>query len=181
MNQPQSDRDASTSRDASLEWKMAFIDANTNLKLEYQVKNLSKSRIYVCDQLLITKNNKFVRTNQIVVVNGKMPGVVDFVRGVISPDVPVMVVYQPTYIALEPGETTHGNAVLGWPLKTWHNVARVNPLLGTPTRAVLDVQYFVGEPPEWTSLPTDELVPIRVPRGQISKRLQTEQIPIPIR
>lgn len=176
--QTQSEVAGRAARDASLEWTMRLEGAR--LRLEYSVKNLSKTRLYVAESVLVARKNAFERApDAVITVNGAAPGTVEFVRGVRSPAVPVAVLREPTFRALEPGETMRGAATVGVPIKAWHNVARVEPITGTPSRAVLEVQYFVGEPPAWTDLPGTDGKPIRVPRGQESRRLRTEPTPIP--
>lgn len=163
---------------AKLEWNMSLIGGK--LHVDYQVWNKSSARIYVCDDLLVPvpRQTKFVRApGRLIVMNGESPGTVSLTCGAISADQPLMVIYEPTFRAVEPGQSLKKQVELPLPLTAWHNLGRAEPLRGTPTTAQLTVHYFTGEP-EWKTLPSDEAKPLLVPKTY-EAQFASGSLPIP--
>jgi hypothetical protein len=162
----------------SLKWSMKL--ENQNLKVAYSVKNRSSSRFYIAESILVIKKNKFFRVPEaLIVMNTNTSGKIKLIKGAVFPDLPVAVIYQATYKALEPEEIINDIAEIAMPIKSWHNIARVNLLNGVPSSAILQIEYFLGEPSEWIKLPSAENTSILVPKGQKSQFFNFESILIP--
>ncbi|HEY1552269.1 MAG TPA: hypothetical protein VGG28_30790, partial [Kofleriaceae bacterium] len=89
-----------------------------------------------------------------IAVRGSSPDEIRFVRGDINPDSKVNIRYPAGVRPLAAGQTLTGSAVLELPLTSWHPYGEVQPLEGTPTRAVLEVQIY----PATTAQDTAKLV-----------------------
>lgn len=164
--------------EAELQWNMSLVEAGKKLRIDYTVNNRGNERIYVCDSLLVTRNNKFARTpGRAIVMNGDSPGLVRFVLGAISADRPLMVIYNPAFKAVEPGQSHTAMIEVPYPLTAWHNLGPASPLRA-PRSAVLQIHFFTGEPP-WQELPGAEGPPISVPREYVAKILTTEPRALP--
>jgi hypothetical protein len=109
------------------------------LHLDYTVTNHSKDAILVRD---VSDSKLVLAPTAIIAARGANPGEVRFVRGDISPDSKVNIHYPAGVQSLAAGKTLTGAAIVGLPLVSWHPYGEVQPLDGTPTSAVLEVQIY---------------------------------------
>jgi hypothetical protein len=131
--------------DVTLDWGMSLAEGDKRLRIEYTVTNHGKDKIWVWDQVVTTQDGKLVaRPDAISTKNGEQPSTVLFVRGRVQPDSRVNVEYVPGVRPLEPGKSLKGTAEVPLPLQAWLAYGAVQPLKGTPTQAVLEVQWFPG-------------------------------------
>lgn len=134
--------------------------------VEYTLANETKAAIHVADALLVAggKEAPFKAVpDALIVMNGDQPGRVMLAKGIAASDKPLMVLYAPVFKLVEPGHVIHGTAKLPKPLRAWHNLGYAAPLR-EPRTAVLQIQYFAGEPPSWRALQS-ETGTVRVPEG----------------
>lgn len=148
--------------------------------LDVTIVNRLDQPIYVVDQLLISKpGNKLARTDAVTVMNDDDPGVVKLALAAISADEPSTVLYPLTYARVGAGETHHRVLSLPAPFAAWHPVAGVMPIAASARSAVFLTEYFVGEPPRWNTLPSDDAQPLKVPEGHTPELLRSAPMPIP--
>jgi len=167
--------------------RTAPVDLTTSLQregdgfaLEVVITNRLDQPIYVVDKLVVSRpGKKFARTDAVTVMNADTPGVVKIALAAVSADEPSTVLYPPTFRRVAPGETSRRVIAIPAPLKAWHPVAGVMPIAATAKTAVFQIQYFVGEPASWHTVPSDDPQPIQVPEGHALQLLQSQPMPLP--
>lgn len=163
-------------------WDVALDESKAHLKVHYVVRNASSDTVYVSDELLRSGGNGLTSAGDaILVVNGDEAGTVRLVRAAIGSERPLAALYPTTYVPLAPGEKLERTAIAPWPLVAWHNLGYASPLKSKPTRAVLELHYFVGEPPEWRDLPGADGKAIRVPEQMTPQPFRMGPIDLPAR
>jgi hypothetical protein len=123
------------------------------LRVDYTLANHSKDSILVRD-VMVTPSAVLAPTT-IIAVRGASPSEVRFVRGDINPDSKVNIHYPAGVQSLAAGKTLTGSALVGLPLVAWHPYGEVQPLEGTPTRAVLEVQIYPASTAQETATLAD--------------------------
>jgi hypothetical protein len=165
---------------AELEWSMSAERDPARLRITYTVHNRSAERLYLCDQLAVVENNRFVAAPKaVIVMNGGERGLVRFIRGEAPLDKPTTLQIPPGARAVEPGEHAGGEAEVPLPLKAWHNYGFLAPLTGTPESATLEIAYATGEG-SWGRLPLAEGGELTVPQPATRLRYLVSDVrPVP--
>jgi len=165
----------------ALKWTMSTSPDKKKLVVEISFHNTTGQKLYLADKLVISAGgNKLTRSDRITVMNTDDPAVARFVLGLTSSDRPSTVLHEPTYEPVQAGATVARHFEIPLPLTTWHPVGGSNPLSAKTRSAILIIQGFAGEPAKWTTLPSDDPQPIRVPElGQDRQVFKSGPLPIP--
>jgi hypothetical protein len=165
----------------ALKWSLSVSPDKKKLLVDVSFHNTTGQKLYLAEKLVTSAGgNKLTRSDRLTVMNTDDPTVARFVLGVTSSDRPSTVLYEPTYEAVAPGATVKRHFELPLPLTSWHPVGGANPLSARTASARLIVQGFLGEPAKWTTLPSDDPQPIRVPElTQNREVFQAGPLPIP--
>ena len=136
---------------ATLDWTLKPEKSGSALHVEYTITNTSPDNLFVADLLPVAGGGGFVLGEDfIIVVNGDSPDTVRLVRGRVPSYAPIPL--DPGARGLRPGESATGHAVVPLPLRAQHYHGGVDPLVGTPTKAVLEIGLLAADS-HWTALP----------------------------
>ena len=119
-----------------LTWSMKL--ESSRLRIDYTVKNETKSRVLIVDKLLVQDAPS---ADAVVVQNGTQPNTVAFTRAHVKTNAKMYITPFPTGAVLEPGATASGTAYAAWPLVAWHNFAPIPDLKPGATKAVFELGY----------------------------------------
>jgi hypothetical protein len=178
--QPHAEEPPMEDSPVALSWSLSRVDST--LELQISVANHSDQPIYVADQLVVGKpgGNRFTRTDRITVMNDlDVPDLVLFGLASMSGDEPVTSLSTPTFRLVPVGETFARSISVPYPLQAWHPDTGVFPIAATARHAVVVVQYFVGEPPRWITLASDDPQPLKVPADHPRQALRSKPLPLP--
>lgn len=128
--------------DITLDWSMKI--EGGKLRIDYTVENRGKARIYLLDELVSARK---LNPEAVIVQNGDAPGVVAFVRALVTTKEKVLAIQLPAARPVEPGQKATGKGLVPLPLSAWHNYSRVDALKGELTRATLSVGYLLEPGP----------------------------------
>jgi hypothetical protein len=127
---------------------VALSKSGSKLHIDYTVTNNTAAKIMLWDQVVGTSGDKLIAMpNAISTKNSGQLDTVLFVRGRVSPDSRVNFEYVPGVRPLDAGKSAKGSAEVELPLRAWLAYGQVQPLAGTPTKAIFELQYFAGETP----------------------------------
>lgn len=140
-----------TQNNVALDFSLSTVEAGKRLHIEYTVSNHTQEKILLWDAVVVPEGSKMVlKPLAISTVNGEQPGTVRFIRGYVRPNSRVNIEYPPGLRVVEAGQSIKGSAEVDLPLKSWLAYGAVQPLSGTPTQAVFELQYFPGSHPTTT-------------------------------
>lgn len=141
---------------ATLEWSMTLIGGGHTLRINYQIRSLSDTPVYISDLLPIPGPKKWqLGVKSIMVTNASQPETVRFVRGRLQSEAPLARVIDPGARKLEPHQSLSGMAEVSLPLQGYHYQGTVAPLKTPLLWAVLEIGVIVGQV-HWSELPLDD-------------------------
>ena len=168
-----------TPKDVTLSWKMTRNEKA--IEVRYRIENRSKTRIYVCDKLLVRiQKTKLWRAFPGVSLQN-LPGSTDtaqIVVGTPATDIPSFTIPPVLFKTVEPGQVFEDKRELRLPLTSYNVMGMTDKLNRSIKKAVLIVHAFVGDPKSWRELPGEEGT-IRVPDEFTAQDLVSEPLPIP--
>jgi hypothetical protein len=175
--------------EARLEWSLRPSADGSALIIEYEVTGGPEQPLYLLDRILHRGAGGALSAedDRVIVLPGDTPGTVRFVRGFVRGAKvrrrSIEIVPAPAGRKVNFGETVHGEARVPLPIKPWHNFEPPDPLVGTPTTAVLEIGYLIGES-DWARKKLVDGTEVTVPQPpQVPKQkfLRGEPLPVPAR
>ncbi len=149
---------------SGLSWTLSSSGDKKKLLVDISFKNATKTQIYLAARLVTSApGNKFTRSDRLTVMNTDDPTEAKLVLGAVSSNRPSHRLYEPTYEPVAPGATVSRHFELAVPLTSWNPVGGTNPLSPKTRSARLIVYGFAGEPTSWSTLPSDDPDPIKIP------------------
>jgi hypothetical protein len=131
-------------------WTVARDAAGKDLVVDYTVENHGSAPIWILDQIVTTSTNGMVvMPDRVIVRQGPDPTTASFVLGFTrQPGHAVALEPSPVAHAIAPGGKLTGTKHVPLPLASWHPYdSMIDPLVGTPAKAVFEVSWLPENPP----------------------------------
>jgi hypothetical protein len=141
--------------EARVEWSLRRSDDGSHLVVEYQVVGGPEQPFYLLDRVLLRGAGGVLTgaDDRVIVLPGERAGDVRFIRGFVRGQRvrgrSIEIIPAPAGRLVEFGQTVEGSARVALPLGSWHNFEQADALTGTPSMAVLELGYLVGDS-SWT-------------------------------
>lgn len=164
---------------ARLTWTLTRAADGRSLLVAYTVTSTSQETLYLCDALPVPGRQSFVLGRTFINVAGGAEGELRLVRGRLKSVAPVVVPLEPGCRPLTPGQSVTGTATVPLPIQPAHYHGKAAPLVGTPTRATLEIGY-VGADTTWSQLTMEDGLTLTTPSaGDEMRFLKAGPLPIP--